>query len=236
MDILLHLYRTSVSLCLWILFCGLPHYWTHRYHLRLFSSCSDTLWTSQSYTNMDWNTHILSTTWNITQYRNIFWLNDWWSQRSHTLSHISILSMLSIIVRSTSTMEILPRQTRNTTSLSRNGLFNNRPNSRNGTPLLIKICLIMKHSMSVDLACSICIFIIGTILNFFLNRYSYLVILLGGLLAYLRYISVVCYRDGTYCPFPFNFWSHLYLSHSMIGYYSLGHYESCLIKIIGKYN
>lgn len=50
-----------------------------------------------------------------------------------------------------------------------------------------------------------CIFIVSAYVNYFIGRYSFAIILLGGVLAYLRYISVVCYREGTYCPFPFNF-------------------------------
>jgi len=40
-------------------------------------------------------------------------------------------------------------------------------------------------------------------------KYTYSIVLLGGFLAYIRYISLVCYRAGTYCPFPFNFWLYL---------------------------
>ncbi len=57
----------------------------------------------------------------------------------------------------------------------------------------------------MDLSCPICIFMISAYLNYLLGRYSFLIIVLGGLLAYVRHIAVTCYRLSVYCPFPFNF-------------------------------
>lgn len=70
---------------------------------------------------------------------------------------------------------------------------------------LSMIILILRHCTTIDVSCPICIFIISAYMNYFLNRFSFLLILIGGLLAYMRYISLVCYRSGEYCPFPFNF-------------------------------
>lgn len=65
--------------------------------------------------------------------------------------------------------------------------------------------LILKHCIVIETATTIFIFIIATYLNYFIGRFSPAIILLGGCLAYFRYIAVVCYRYGQYCPFPFNF-------------------------------
>lgn len=65
--------------------------------------------------------------------------------------------------------------------------------------------LILKHCFLVDVATSICIFIVSAFVNYFIGKYSFAIILMGGMLAYVRYFSVVCYRKGEYCPFPFNF-------------------------------
>lgn len=55
------------------------------------------------------------------------------------------------------------------------------------------------------MATSVCIFIVSAFVNYFIGKYSFAIILMGGMLAYIRYFSVVCYRKGEYCPFPFNF-------------------------------
>jgi hypothetical protein len=52
---------------------------------------------------------------------------------------------------------------------------------------------------------SLCIFLVGMCLNFMARKYTFSIVLIGGFLAYMRHISLVCYRQGTYCPFPFNF-------------------------------
>jgi hypothetical protein len=63
----------------------------------------------------------------------------------------------------------------------------------------------MEHCMELNLACAVCIFVICAVVNCFLNRYAFMTILIGGALAYTRHIGYYCYREGTYCPFPFNF-------------------------------
>jgi hypothetical protein len=59
--------------------------------------------------------------------------------------------------------------------------------------------------MEKDSATSLCIFFVSVCLGLMNSYYSYAVVPLGGFLAYLRYVSVSCYRNGVYCPFPFNF-------------------------------
>jgi uncharacterized membrane protein len=74
-----------------------------------------------------------------------------------------------------------------------------------GKKVNIQILLILKHCFVVDIASTICIFILSAYINYFIGNYSYAIILMGGFLAYMRYSSIVCYRKGEYCPFPFNF-------------------------------
>ena len=102
-------------------------------------------------------------------------------------------------------MDILSGSPRRPASLLRSHLFNHRSHTCDGTSFHIQIFLILKHCFYIDVATTMCIFIVSAYVNYFIGRYSFAIILLGGVLANLRYISVVCYREGTYCPFPFNF-------------------------------
>ena len=63
----------------------------------------------------------------------------------------------------------------------------------------------LEHWCRLDLPCTLSVFILCAYMNFVMSHYSFLLILLGGLCAYLRYISVECYRYGRYCPVPFNY-------------------------------
>ena len=65
--------------------------------------------------------------------------------------------------------------------------------------------LTLKHAMTYDIACTLCIFVVGMGLNYIARKHTFAIVLTGGFLAYIRHFSVVCYREGTYCPFPFNF-------------------------------
>lgn len=71
--------------------------------------------------------------------------------------------------------------------------------------ILAMIFLIMNHCMQYDISSPLCIFFISIFLNYFIGRYSFVIILLGGFFGYVRHFALNCYRYGTYCPFPFNF-------------------------------
>jgi len=55
----------------------------------------------------------------------------------------------------------------------------------------------------MDTSTPLCIFVLSIFLNYLMNRYACLIILLGGLLAYVRHIGLVCYRESLHCPLPF---------------------------------
>jgi hypothetical protein len=66
-----------------------------------------------------------------------------------------------------------------------------------------QILLILQHCFETDISTPLCIFVLSVFLNYLMNRYACLIILLGGLLAYIRYLGLVCYRANLNCPLPF---------------------------------
>ncbi len=63
----------------------------------------------------------------------------------------------------------------------------------------------MEHCTETDFSSPICIFLISAAVNFFLHRYAFMTVIIGGTLGFIRYFSVNCYKKGIDCPFPFNF-------------------------------
>lgn len=65
--------------------------------------------------------------------------------------------------------------------------------------------LTLKTCIEDEVSTSVCVFVVSCFLTLVVPRFSFTVILIGGFLAFMRFISLKCYREGTYCPFPFNF-------------------------------
>lgn len=87
-------------------------------------------------------------------------------------------------------MEILSLEERNTENVPRIDLFNNRPDLSSGNFDSTQIIIIMEHCMQLDTACAIQIFIICATANYFLSRYAFMSILIGGALGFMRYVAV----------------------------------------------
>ena len=68
--------------------------------------------------------------------------------------------------------------------------------------------------MQLDTACAVQIFIICAVVNYFLARYAFMTVLVGGALGFMRYVAVYCYRYGTHCFGPFKFWYFNYFVYS----------------------
>ena len=66
--------------------------------------------------------------------------------------------------------------------------------TRHGTLKCTKIIMTLEHWCKLDLPCTISIFVICAYMNFVMGHYSFILVLLAGAFAYLRLISVECYR------------------------------------------
>jgi hypothetical protein len=102
-------------------------------------------------------------------------------------------------------MEVLPLKRRHPKDVPRAGVLQHGSHPRSGTPSAIKIIIIMEHAMQLDLACSVQVFIICAAANYFLSRYAFMTILIGGMLGFARYVALYCYKLGTDCFGPFDF-------------------------------
>lgn len=204
----------------------MPYHWTNLSDFCLLSEHFASVSNDKHHPDVDGFFNGLPSPRQSHKHRNVLWLPYRRCFRRDPRCNSSLPPFLSILAGSTTPVEAVPLERRDPKDVPRVDLLNNWANFSSGNLFAIKIIIIMEHSMQLDTACSIQIFIICAAANYFLSRYAFMTIIIGGALGFARYVALYCYKLGSHCFGPFNFW-YFIRSYQHFGYTSSNNHISC---------